>query len=69
MPCGVRNYPEPHLWQPTGRVDVHVEFPTKNNGRKQLIAHYVRCARCRQDGFQRPGSAVIYTWARDSAGQ
>lgn len=54
-----------HDWRPTGREGVHVEFPTKTNGWRRLYAGYVRCAKCRQDGFRKRSSAVVYTWRRE----
>lgn len=57
-----------HLWRATGRQDVHVEFPTKTEGRNVLFAFYVRCVWCKQDGFKRhPESRVIYTWRKEDA--
>lgn len=50
-----------HQWVTTGKQGVHVEFPTVTKGRKQLYAIYLRCP-CGQDGFQRPGNPVVYTW-------
>lgn len=57
----------PHFWRATGRVEVHIEgkFGDPTKPKVELIAHYVRCALCRQMGFKRhPTQTVIYTWRR-----
>lgn len=54
-----------HDWKETGERGVHCEFPTKTKGVRKLFAIYLKCARCGQDGFRKPGSKVIYTWRAD----
>lgn len=54
-----------HSWKPTGKEGIHTSFPTKTNGVYHLPAIYVRCENCGQMGFRKPGSLVVYTWARD----
>ena len=55
-----------HDWRSTFRRGIHVEFPTKTQGKRQLVVEYLRCSTCGQDGFSRNGG-VIYTWTKDEA--
>lgn len=55
-----------HEWDETGRVDVHVEWPTVTQGKVRVAAWYVRCVKCGQDGYRRhPHSKLIYTWRKN----
>lgn len=48
-----------HSWQITGRQAVHAKVG------KAIPVYYLFCCRCKQSGFQRGGSAVVYTWTQD----
>jgi hypothetical protein len=53
-----------HNWV-RGKYGIHVEFPTKTQGKRQLRVLYLRCSKCNQDGFRKTnGSDVIYTWSK-----
>ena len=46
-----------HEWQSTGRVDYHAPLDQRASP-----VEFVRCKHCRQDGFRRFGSKVVFTW-------
>lgn len=59
---------EPHLWRDTGKQDLHVDFMHIVDGQhrtSRCFAIYVRCDTCKQPGFRKPGSRVVYTWTPD----
>jgi hypothetical protein len=58
--------PHQHEWRLTGKIAVHVDWPTKTQGRRECVARYVRCE-CGQVGYRRHGSEVVYTWATEDA--
>lgn len=51
---------EQHEWRETGRRDNHVGGEIFKYG--TTVVTYVRCARCRQDGFRREHSEIVFTW-------
>lgn len=55
-----------HQWRETSKWGVHIDFPTKTQGRREVMAIYVGCP-CGQIGFRRPGSKVVYTWSKEDA--
>jgi hypothetical protein len=59
---------DPHEWRETGRRDTHVEFTHILNGQhvtRRCFAIYVSCRACKQVGFRKPASRIVYTWAAD----
>lgn len=58
---------EPHDWKETGFQRRHVEGghidgkPLFKYGTP--IVTYVRCGKCKQDGYRKPPSMVVYTWS------
>ena len=58
--------PSQHTWKETGRRDVHARIG------HQVTVTYLRCTKCRQNGFRRPPRDVlasllgrqgpVYTW-------
>lgn len=59
-----------HSWPDRPHAhDAHVDFTDrKANGQHQRVlcrAEYVRCRRCGQIGFRKPGRKVVYTWAQN----
>jgi len=57
---------DPHRWVLTGRVDHHA-ISEDSEGRPLLPVVFLRCADCRQNGFQKQTSRVIYTWRSEDA--
>lgn len=55
MECAV------HDWRETGVRRRHVDGDIFKYGTP--IVTYVRCERCGQIGYQKPGHRVVYTWA------
>lgn len=54
--------PPCHVWAATGRVDYHAPLDQKASP-----VEFFRCIHCRQDGFRRFGSKVVYTWRKEDA--
>lgn len=53
-----------HAWIPTGRADTHA-FSHDNRGQPLKPVIYLRCASCRQNGFQMQHSKIVYTWGNE----
>lgn len=51
-----------HDWKETGVRRPHVEGAMFKYGTP--IVTYVRCTVCKQDGYRKPPSRVIYTWSK-----
>lgn len=51
----------PHEWKETGERRPHVEGAIFIHGTS--VAIYLRCAKCRQNGFRFVGKRLIYTWS------
>ena len=52
-----------HEWtRPTNFHREHVRLG------HQTKVFFLRCLKCRQDAFQRPGSRVVFTWCKESEG-
>lgn len=54
-----------HNWCHTPRVDYHTlgGVPHIFKYGHQMV-RFVRCAKCRQNGFRRLPSRIVYTWAQ-----
>lgn len=53
----------PHNWVETGKRAHHVEGNIFKYGTP--VVTYVKCEKCSQMGYRKPGKRLVFTWAND----